>query len=158
MKLTGKHVFLMISGFFLVIFAANGVLVYFALDSWSGLETENPYERGIAYNQDIERARLQDESGIDVSINILPQRDRVIGVNVKVLDADKKPLTGKKLTIRFFRPAKEGFDQIPNIFENTPGDYSGQAQLPLPGVWDLKLEIHDGDKKLYQTKSRLEVK
>ncbi len=158
MKLTGKHVFLMVAGFFLIIFAANALLVYYALDSWSGLETENPYEKGVAYNKEIARARAQAQSGLDVKIKIDPQPDRIIGVTVAALDKASKPLTGKTVKIRLFRPAKEGFDQTPRIYENSPGKYSGQAQLPLPGIWDLMVDITDGDNHLYQTKSRIEVK
>lgn len=158
MKITGKHVFLMVAGFFLIIFVANGFLVYYALDSWSGLETENPYQKGVAYNQDIARARAQEKSGLSVAVKVTPQAERVMGVKVTALDKAGQPLSGKKLVLTFFRPAKEGFDQTPRIYENSPGVYSGQAQLPLAGIWDLKLEISDGDKQLYQSKSRIEVK
>lgn len=158
MKFTGKHVFLMVSAFFLIIFIANGFLVYYAMNSFSGLETENPYERGVAYNSDIARAKQQNQSGLDVKIKIATQPDRIIGVTVSAMTAAGEPVSGKKLSIRFFRPAKHGIDQTPRIFENQPGIYSGQAQLPLAGVWDLKLDIFDGDKQLYQTKSRIEVK
>ena len=158
MQITGKHVFLMIAGFFLIIFAANGVLVYYALDSWSGLETENPYQKGIAYNQDIAKARDQEKAGYSVSIKITPSPERVIGMKITALNRDGQPLTGKKLKVKLVRPAKEGFDQVPRIYENSPGEYSGQVQLPLPGIWDIKLDVYDGDKHLYRSKSRIEVK
>ncbi|MBL4602812.1 MAG: FixH family protein, partial [Emcibacteraceae bacterium] len=40
---TGKRILAWFVGFFLVVFLANGIMTYFALSTWTGLETENAY-------------------------------------------------------------------------------------------------------------------
>ena len=42
-RITGRMVLVGLLTFFGVVFAVNGVFVYFALDSWPGLTTEAAY-------------------------------------------------------------------------------------------------------------------
>ena len=42
------------------VFVVNGVMVYFALDTFSGLETRDAYRKGMQYNRNIEKARAQE--------------------------------------------------------------------------------------------------
>ena len=37
-------------GFFLVVFAVNGAMMTIAFKTWTGLDTENAYQEGLAYN------------------------------------------------------------------------------------------------------------
>ncbi len=52
-----------LGGFFLVMFAANGALIYFALHTLHGEELENSYDASQAFNKRIAEARAQDERG-----------------------------------------------------------------------------------------------
>ncbi|MEX0814747.1 MAG: FixH family protein, partial [Dongiaceae bacterium] len=49
--------------------AVNAALVYLALDSFSGLETEGAYRRGVAYDATLAAARAQGEMGWRVAID-----------------------------------------------------------------------------------------
>jgi len=44
---------------FAVIIAVNGVMVAFAFGTWTGLETDGAYEKGLSYNDTLEAARRQ---------------------------------------------------------------------------------------------------
>ena len=51
-------------GFFVVVIAVNGVMIWFALESWTGLvEQPRPTIRACAYNRNLEAARRQAELG-----------------------------------------------------------------------------------------------
>ena len=58
-RITGRQVLFGILGFFGVVFAANGAFIFFALDSFTGLATDSPYQRGIEYNQTLAAAAEQ---------------------------------------------------------------------------------------------------
>ena len=62
-QLTGRHVLAWLGGFFLVMFAANGALIYFALHTLHGEALENSYDASQAFNKRIAEARAQDERG-----------------------------------------------------------------------------------------------
>lgn len=80
--ITGRQFFYWIAGFFAIVFTASGFLVYFALSSWTGLETQHPYKTGLAYNSQIEAARRQEERGYKVSLAIDAKPDRFIELSV----------------------------------------------------------------------------
>ena len=55
-RITGRMVLVGLLTLFGVVFAVNGVFVYFALDSWPGLATEAAYEQGLAHDQSLAEA------------------------------------------------------------------------------------------------------
>ncbi len=156
--LTGRKFFYIIAGFFLIIFTANGFLAYIAVSTNTGLETENYYEKGIAYDKDITRAMEQDKSGLKVAISAKIRPGRQVRLSVSTKDAAGKPYTGKNVNILFFRPTMKGNDRQVVLKEGEPGIYGGETELPLPGIWDMKLEIRDADKVVYKTRSRVVLK
>src|SRR5690606_15078373 len=46
-----------------LVVAVNGVLISYAVGSFSGLDTAQPYERGLDYNATLAAARAQEEMG-----------------------------------------------------------------------------------------------
>ena len=46
-------------GGFLVIAAVNGVMIWLAVDTFTGIATERHYEKGLAYNQALAAAEVQ---------------------------------------------------------------------------------------------------
>ena len=79
-RLGGRQVAWMMAAFFGTIFAVNGVLAIYSIDSWPGLETESAYVTGLAYNRRLETARQEMEQ--------LPAFDYMI-VNENLDDAIK---------------------------------------------------------------------
>jgi nitrogen fixation protein FixH len=153
--LTGRTFLYWIGGFFLVVFTSIGGMMYIAVNSMSGLETEKPYEKGIAYNSTIARARQQEAARLSVSIAADPQPDKLVRLSVRVRDADEAPYMEKDVRVLFFRPTKQGYDKSVLLKEKKPGLYRGNIMLPLRGIWDLKLEIKDAGKIVYKSKSRV---
>jgi len=48
--------------FFLVLFIVDGIFVYLATSTHTGVVTENAYEKGLRYNEVIERARAAEKA------------------------------------------------------------------------------------------------
>ncbi len=156
--ITGRQFFFWIAGFFSIVFTASGFLVYFALSSWTGLETKHPYETGLAYNDQIESARTQDKRGFKVSMAIDAKPDRFIELSVMARDAEENPLSGKTVKVMFIRPVHEGDDVEVTLTEKKPGIYRGGHKLKLAGQWEARLRIRDKDEIIFRSRSRLNVK
>ena len=93
--LTGRHVLIAILAFFGVIFAVNGVMTYIALDSFSGLATEDAYRKGLRYNEQIAAADAQAAKGWRVDVDY---RERSGRISLTVRDKDELPLRSLQVT------------------------------------------------------------
>jgi len=61
--LRGRHVLFAFLGFFGVIFAVNGVFLYAALSTHTGVVANEPYRKGLNYNQRIAAFQAQEQLG-----------------------------------------------------------------------------------------------
>ena len=88
--LKGAHVLAALLAFFGIVFAVNGVLVFEALKTHSGVVAQEPYRKGLAYNDRIAADGLQSALGwkADVGFGSAGQ------VALTMLDRDDKPLSG----------------------------------------------------------------
>lgn len=127
-----------------VVFLANGALVYLGAKSWTGLETEDPYEKGIAYNRALAGARDQAARGWQLAADFAG-RAADGRLTVSLRDRDGQPLTGARVRVLFVRPTHEGFDREAALAALGAGRYGADIALPLAGQWDLRLLVsHDG--------------
>jgi len=144
-RITGRTVLYAMLGFFGVIFSVNGLFVYFALSSWPGLSTDQPYEKGIKYNRTLAKAEEQIDTGwvsrASLSIQggvIIVMTDRSGGV---VSDLDVNGIIK--------RPARAGLDQKFSLLETVPGQYESQVSPVLPGRWRLEVRAIQNSKQVY---------
>ena len=63
--LAGRHVLMGLIVFFGVMLFANSMLVYYALDTFSGGDRPDPYRAGLNYNETIAAAERQEALGLD---------------------------------------------------------------------------------------------
>jgi nitrogen fixation protein FixH len=146
-----------LGGIFLVFLIANGVMVYFAGRSWTGLETEGAYEKGLAYNDTIAAAEAQAALGWRVDVETGVANAREAWVEVRLEDRDGRPIAAQRVWVRLVRPTSEGHDRTASLTPVGAGRYRGLIDLPLPGQWDLRVWIeHAGG--VYQTSHRVFLK
>jgi nitrogen fixation protein FixH len=126
-------------GFFVVVFAVNGVMIWFAVSSWTGLEADNSYERGLAYNRAIEAAKEQQALGWRADFRFAQTS---AGRGILELDLngrDGARLQGARVDALLVRPTQEGHDFELALGEREPGRYLAEVELPLPGQWEVRL-------------------
>ena len=58
-EITGRHVLFLMLGFFGVIIATDTWLVYKAVSTFGGIETQDAYRKGVTYNERIAEERAQ---------------------------------------------------------------------------------------------------
>ena len=149
--LQGRHVFGCIAAFFAVVIAVNGVFVYFALSSWSGLTASDAYSRGIAYNRVLDEAAAQARLGWRAEIGW-----RKGAAEARLVDRDGSPLDGLEVVAHFTRPLGKGQPVDVTLVAAAPGRYLAAIDLPLPGQWEMLIEARGAGGR-YQAATRLIV-
>jgi len=133
-----------LSGFFGVIFAVNGTMAYLGAISFTGLTTEQAYEKGRTYNTELARIEVQKKLGWKADLQTVPlaaEGRHLIELNLVMSEADLKPVTGGKVDALLVRPTHEGYDQTVTLTETKSGTYSGNVELPLAGQWEVRVEL-----------------
>ena len=130
-----------LAGFFGIIFTANGVLVYLANTSWTGLTTEEAYEKGRTYNKELARNDVQRALGWTATLQAVQQTStgpHRVRLNLAVTDKAGQPLTGASVQVLLVRPTHEGYDREISLTEGRTGTYVAHVDLPLPGQWEVR--------------------
>jgi len=151
---SSRTALLIIIGGFSVVFIANGALVYYAFHSWTGLESDQYYVRGLAYNDDIEGARKQQALGWKVVFKEKFDGPKSGVISVGLSDRDGRPLSGLRAKVFAVRPTQDGFDREFLLKDKNDGQYRATFSLPLKGVWDLRVVARQG-KNVFQHVERI---
>jgi nitrogen fixation protein FixH len=147
---------LFVAGFLLVI-AVNGALIFFAEDTFSGLETDNAYERGLDYNRALAADAAQERLGWRFQAAISGDAGTRRTLHVQLTDRDGRRLEGLALEAYLVRPSNAGMDLSLTPRATGDGAYAAEFTLPAPGQWDLRLVARRGD-IAWQHSERLFVK
>ncbi len=142
--------FVFLAGF-LVVLAANATLVIVALNSWSGLTTERSYAQGLDYNQTLAAARAQEALGWQAELTVEAQGPRRAEVHFSLTDRHGRPVKVESVRARFVRPTQSGQDVDITLTTRGGTDYRGEAELPLPGLWDLHVLAIKGEERFGMT-------
>lgn len=133
--------------FFAVIVAVNGALVFFALDSWTGLETTDAYGKGIHYNRVLDAEAAQRALGWHAALAVNPRPSGETVVTVRLRDRSGGALDGARVGIRFVRPTKAGYDVSVALRPRGKGLYGARVKLPLAGQWILQIRAERTGRK-----------
>jgi nitrogen fixation protein FixH len=130
--------------FFGVVLAANGAMIWIAFATWTGLETEGAYQKGLDFNRALAAARAQGALGWQVDLDLSSADGRLARLELTLADRHHSLIEDAKVTATFVRPTQAGHDlglEVPHIHA---GVYRAEAALPLAGVWDLHLAAQSG--------------
>ena len=134
--------------FFLVIFTANAFMIFWAKDSFTGLVTDQAYEKGLAYNGTITEREAQRELGWSASLETvsLSEDNLKQRILLTIIDKDGKPVTGAKVMLTLFRPTKAGVDvEIALKERKNTGVYTIAMGIPYKGQWDYRFVAYKGN-------------
>ena len=139
-----RHVpWLFVAGFAVVI-AVNGIMVWLAIGSFSGLYTPQPRQRSLHYNEIIARQADRDALGWRLDVRWLAQDDRL---EIALVDAQGRPLGDARLHAELVRPAEKRPPLAVDLVAVDIGRYAATVALPARGNWDLDVVVdHDGQR------------
>lgn len=161
-ELTGRSVLMMFVGFFAVVFVANGIFLYTALSTRSGMVANEPYRKGLKYNERIAADQRQSELGWTSDIAL--SGDDKTGVPkvlaVSLTTSTGVPVTGMAVSGKVGRPATDRDDRDIQFAETAPGRYETAFPENAPGAYiaDILIaENQDGGEAsiVYRARRRL---
>ncbi|MFO1060345.1 MAG: FixH family protein [Dongiaceae bacterium] len=134
---------LFVGGMLLVILV-NGALVYFAISSFSGLATNDAYDKGLTFNRTIAAVEAQAARGwrVDVSTRVTGAR---LDLAAAFRDRAGVPLDGMMVEGYLVRPTSTGHDRAIRLAALGGGRYAAEMALPLRGEWLLTVSARRGD-------------
>ncbi len=153
-EITGRHVLFLMLGFFGVIIATDSYLVYKAVSTFGGLETQNAYRKGLTYNERIAEERAQEALGWTKDARLDKGELRVI-----IRDRDQKGVEGLQISALFGRPATNTEDRTLTLTQTGSGEYMATVGDIAPGNWVATMEAREAltgsGAVVYQSKVRL---
>ncbi|MEM7445188.1 MAG: FixH family protein, partial [Pseudomonadota bacterium] len=135
-------------GFFLVVVAANGIMLSFAISSFNGLSTDGAYDRGLSYNEVLAEEAAQDALGWRLAAGAVPLGDGVIDVQLQAFDEQDRPVMDAVISVLVSRPISDDHDFTIELSHRGEGLYGEQVSVPLEGFWNLRMDITRGDDRL----------
>jgi nitrogen fixation protein FixH len=154
--LKGHHVLMALCGFFGVMLIVNAIFVYFALATFSGGDTSNPYRKGLDYNETLAAAERLAARGWRGEVGYDDKSGRL---SLTLRDREGIPVTGLIIEAMLSRPATANEDRAIKLTEAEPGIYAATVKLD-PGLWVISVasgEGSDASEPVYRLKHRLFV-
>jgi nitrogen fixation protein FixH len=127
--------------FFGIVLAANAIMIFAALDTWPGLETEQPYQRGLAHDAALRAAAAQAALGWHVDFAFEQTGQRTGAVRLDLTDRFGNMLRDAKVRLAFVRPTQGGHDVALDLPHHYGGRYLDEIELPLAGQWEARVYI-----------------
>ncbi len=153
-KLSGGFVLFVLIAFFVVVMGVNGIMAYLAVDTFSGVQSEKPYENGLAFNRDIAKARAQDAQGWVVDETVTRAATGDVSLNVRFKDSSNQALTGLTVTTTLKAPVDSRHDCKVMLTEESSGVYMGVTPCAA-GQWDIETLAQRGNDIVYRSISRI---
>ena len=144
-------------GCFGIVFLVNGIMVYVATTTWTGIAVNRAYDKGLTYNRNLEAAARQEALGWNVSLVTDVTADLAGKLEVALHDSDGAPLQRALVVVAFERPTHEGYDFAVELAPDGAGTYTAPFTAPLPGVWDLRLVATRGTDR-FVTTERVDIR
>ena len=154
LRVTGRTVLFAVLGFFGVVMGVNVVMAYLAISTFSGLQTEHPYETGLAFNKAVDEAQAQAGRGWTVDLHLDRAANGVVSIAAALRDAAGAPLSGETVTVGLRAPATATHDHSAMLAEAEAGAYRGTVSAD-PGQWDVELVATSNGKVLFRSTNRV---
>ncbi len=154
--ITGRHALMGMIVFFGIIFAANAAFLYSALSTYTGVVSNEPYRKGLNYNERIAADRAQHELGWSSEMMLATGGN---GLDIVMKDRAGNPVTGLAFEGRIGRPATEAMDIALTVKERAPGHYSATFDTLTHGAWQIDVTAKEltsgGEKIVWRDRKRI---
>ena len=105
-KVTGRRFLIGMILSFGLIFAVNGFFIFKALSTFDGIEIDDAYQRGRAYNKDLAAMEAQKALGWKADLSEPVTAAGVTHLAARFTDRAGLPLTGLTVKATFWRPPR----------------------------------------------------
>ncbi len=154
--LTGWHVLFLLIAFFGLVFAVNAYFIGMALTTHTGVVANEPYRKGLAYNERIVASERQAQLGWTEKLSISSNGARLI---FELQDGQAQPIRGLIVTARIGRPATTEGESTITLSEASAGRYEAVLPEGESGAFIANIEAKTSAREdtdvLYRARKRL---
>ena len=143
-------------GGFGVIVIVNAIMIAFAVGTFSGLTTSEPYTKGLRFNDQLRQVEAQERLGWHVSSGFARTGAQAGDLTLAITDRAGGGISGARVTATFTRPLERKRDFTVTLEARGAGRYAAHADLPLPGLWLVRYRI-ERDRDVLEASERIEV-
>ncbi len=126
----------------IIVLSVNGVMVYFAYESNPGLVTDNYYERGQNYEQNMLKRQM---NAPEWEMKISYPEEIIQNQNVNFI-LSRQQIEFDQVVFYAYRPADVSADFSKQMQLNSEGDYQVNISFSLKGKWDILVNAQKADK------------
>lgn len=156
-EVTGRLVLACLLGFFAVVFAVNGVMVYAAKSTFGGVETSSSYKAGLAFNRDVASAKAQSARGWKVEGQLRRDAAGAAVLDINANDDRGVPLADLTAQARLVHPADARQDHPIILAGSGAGRFHGAVPVHA-GQWELIVDLYRGGERMFHSRSRVVLK
>jgi nitrogen fixation protein FixH len=131
---------------FCVVVAVNGVMVYFALTTFTGVAVEAPYARGLAYNRVLAAQEQQDALDWSFETEWRPTTPEAARGELRLRLREKGQAAAGEFAVSgtLQRPLEKPAPFDVAFRPVSPGLQAASVEFPARGNWDLRIEARRG--------------
>lgn len=138
--LTGRAVSAAVVAFFVLVIGVNAVFVTFAISTNTGVVANEPYRKGLKYNERIAADERQAELGWVVDVTLDEGEGRLVAT---LSDRDGKAVPGLSGIAKIGRSVTDRDDVAALLKETEPGRYEATDLHLKSGSYIANLELSD---------------
>ena len=138
----------------------NGGMIWFAVHTFTGLATQDPYDKGLAFNRTLAAADAQAALGWQVDIEAVagPAGPApTVTLAAAFRDRAGRALDGLQVHAFLVRPTSAGHDSAVDLAAEGEGRYRKTAALALRGEWLLTV-VANRDTDTWQSTRRIHLR
>jgi nitrogen fixation protein FixH len=139
--------------FFAAVAGVNSVMIWAAVSTFGGVETESSYQAGLAFAQETAAVAAQDALRWQVKAKVSGAAGTTL-VEVVAADASDRPVSGLQAIARLVHPNDKRADHLVVLKEGAPGQFRGHSD-PLVGQWALVIELSREGTRMFRSKNRV---
>jgi nitrogen fixation protein FixH len=155
-EIRGRHVLIGLVAFFGLIFLVNGIFLYYAVTTFGGGDTSNPYRKGLHYNDTLAEDARDAERGWRAELAYDAKAGRLA---LSLRDKSGGPVAGLHLAATVGRATTDREDRAATFREIEGGNFVAELTL-APGQWVVQLysnELSREGDPTYRLKQRVFV-
>jgi len=146
-----KRIPLYFVAFFVVLALLDGLFIYLATSTHTGVVTQQAYEQGLNYNRTVAQAEAAEALGWKITTDLKGEQFRAT-----LRDAKGQPIEDAIVTATWFRPTQEGHDFTTPLAPVGEGVYAAEVTTPILGLWEVRVNA-TWQQQNYQHHQRLTV-
>lgn len=130
---------------FLGLVALEARLIFLAVTTFPGMVTDEPYQRGLHYNDVLAAEANQQQRGWSVRTSYAGAAGTSNTLLVSAFDRNGLPVTGASVQVIAEQVTRHAQAILTELREAAPGNYTADLRLPLGGRWTLRAIVQKGD-------------